>query len=91
MSANTPYITKLNPGGTQHIQDLNEAGGILRELSRLGRMHGDALTVTGTVGDRISIDIPGRQFEIKVSDEEMMKRKNLSICGKQTVSLFSQS
>lgn len=56
ISARTPYITKLSPGGTQHIQDLNEAGGILavmKELSKLNRIHTDAQTVTGTVGDRI--------------------------------------
>ncbi len=56
ISAKTPYITKLSPGGTQHIQDLNEAGGILavmKELSKLDRIHTEAQTVTGTVGDRI--------------------------------------
>ncbi|WP_371365134.1 Dihydroxy-acid dehydratase [Sporomusa rhizae] len=56
ISAKTPYITKLSPGGTQHIQDLNEAGGIcavMKELSNSGRIHEDAITVTGTVKDRI--------------------------------------
>lgn len=56
ISAKTPYITKLSPGGTQHIQDLNEAGGIcavMKELSKSGRIHEDAITVTGTVKDRI--------------------------------------
>lgn len=56
ISAKTPYITKLSPGGTQHIQDLNEAGGIsavMKELSKLDRIHTEAQTVTGTVGDRI--------------------------------------
>ena len=52
----TPYITKLSPGGTYHIQDLNEAGGIpavMKELSKKGLIHLDALTVTGKVEDRI--------------------------------------
>ncbi|SDF87463.1 hypothetical protein SPACI_000250 [Sporomusa acidovorans DSM 3132] len=40
-------------------------------------MHGDALTVTGTVGDRSSIDIHECQLEIKVSDEEMEAEKRL--------------
>lgn len=56
ISVKTPYITKLSPGGTQHIQDLNEAGGIsavMKELSKLGRIHTDVLTVTGTVNDKI--------------------------------------
>ncbi len=57
ISAKTPYITKLSPGGTFHIQDLNEAGGmnaIMAELSKIGRIHKDALTVDGTMGDRIA-------------------------------------
>lgn len=56
LSAKTPYITKLSPGGTYHLQDLNEAGGIsavMAELERAGRIHKEALTVTGTIGERI--------------------------------------
>ncbi len=56
LSAKTPYITKLSPGGTYHLQDLNEAGGIsavMAELARAGRIHKEALTVTGTIGERI--------------------------------------
>jgi len=56
ISAKTPYITKLSPGGTHHIQDLNEAGGVnavMKELSKLGIIHTDALTITGTIADRI--------------------------------------
>lgn len=56
ISARTPYITKLSPGGTHHMQDLNEAGGIpavMKELAKKGLIHIDALTVTGTVRDRI--------------------------------------
>ena len=56
ISRRTPYITKLSPGGTHHMQDLNEAGGILAvmgELAKKDLLHLDALTVTGTVGARI--------------------------------------
>ena len=56
ISARTPYITKLSPGGTHHMQDLDEAGGInavMHELSRKNLLNLDALTVTGTLGDRI--------------------------------------
>ena len=56
ISARTPYITKLSPAGHHHMQDLDEAGGInavMHELSRKNLLHLDALTVTGTVGDRI--------------------------------------
>ena len=56
ISSHTPYITKLSPGGKHHMQDLNEAGGIsavMHELAKKGILHTDALTVTGTVADRI--------------------------------------
>ncbi len=58
IAAKTPYIVKLSPGGTHHIQDLFEAGGIqavMKELSRKGLIHTESLTVTGkTVGENIS-------------------------------------
>ena len=56
ISAKTPYITKLSPGGSHHIQDLDEAGGIpavMQELSRLGVICTSTKTVDGTVGDRL--------------------------------------
>ena len=57
ISRRTPYITKLSPAGTHHMQDLNEAGGIsavMKELSKKNLLHLDALTVTGTVRERIA-------------------------------------
>jgi len=56
ISAKTPYITKLSPGGTHHMQDLNEAGGItavMKELANKGIIHTDVLTVTGPLSERI--------------------------------------
>ena len=56
ISRRTPYIAKLSPAGKHHMTDLNEAGGIpavMHELSRKGLIHEDALTVTGTVAERI--------------------------------------
>lgn len=56
ISAKTPYITKLSPSGTHHLQDLNEAGGInavMHELNKAGVLHTDALTVTGPLSDRL--------------------------------------
>ena len=56
ISRRTPYITKLSPAGMHHMQDLNEAGGItavMKELSKKNLLHLDALTVTGTVRERI--------------------------------------
>lgn len=56
ISRRTPYITKLSPAGTHHMQDLDEAGGIsavMNELAKKNLIHTDALTVTGTIGERI--------------------------------------
>ena len=57
ISKATPHICSLSPGGRHHLQDLNRAGGIgavLKELSRIGRVNGDCLTVTGrTVSENI--------------------------------------
>ncbi|WP_461211027.1 dihydroxy-acid dehydratase [Desulfocurvus sp. DL9XJH121] len=64
ISAKTPYLTKLSPGGTLHMQDLNEAGGIsavMHELAGIGTIDPDLPTVSGTVGERIagaSIKVP---------------------------------
>ncbi len=52
----TPQICKLNPASQVFITDLNGVGGIqsmLKELDRGGMIHRDALTVSGTVGERI--------------------------------------
>ena len=52
----TPQICRLSPVGTDFIEDLDEAGGIesvLKELSKGGLIRTDALTVSGTVGERI--------------------------------------
>jgi dihydroxy-acid dehydratase len=56
ISAKTPYITKLSPGGTHHLQDLNEAGGIsavMKELAKRGIIDTSVRMVTGTVAERI--------------------------------------
>ncbi|GMB02015.1 dihydroxy-acid dehydratase [Pelosinus sp. IPA-1] len=56
ISAKTPYITKLSPGGTHHMQDLQEAGGIsavMKELTKANLIHTDALTVTGPLSQRL--------------------------------------
>lgn len=52
----TPQICKLNPASQVFITDLNGVGGIqsmLKELDRAGMIHRDAITVSGTVGERI--------------------------------------
>ena len=57
ISKNTPNICYLSPAGPHHLEDLDRAGGIqsvMKEISKVGAIHLDALTVTGkTVGDTI--------------------------------------
>jgi dihydroxy-acid dehydratase len=57
ISRTTPQLCKLNPASKVFITDMNEAGGIqamLKELSKAGLIHTGALTVSGTVADRIA-------------------------------------
>lgn len=57
LSRQTPYITKLSPAGSHHMQDLNEAGGIsavMKELAAAGLLATDARTVTGPLADRLA-------------------------------------
>jgi len=52
----TPQLCKLSPASSVFIEDLNVAGGIqsvMKELSKGGLLHTDALTVSGTVAQRI--------------------------------------
>lgn len=57
ISKKTPYLVKLSPAGTQHIIDLNEAGGItavMAELSKKKLIETSCKTVTGkTIGQNI--------------------------------------
>ena len=57
ISARTPNLCHLAPGGHTYIEELNEAGGIyavMKEISKLGLLNLDCMTVTGkTVGENI--------------------------------------
>lgn len=82
ISARTPYITKLSPGGTHHMQDLDEAGGlnaIMRELAKKDLLHLDVLTVTGTLGDRIKTAAIERTDVIKTVDEPYRNTGGIAI------------
>jgi len=56
-SQRTPHLCKLSPASNQHIEDLYYAGGvqsIMLELSKLGLLNTDAMTVTGaTVAENL--------------------------------------
>ena len=50
LGSKVPHICSMSPGGSHHIQDLYQAGGVqavMAELSQGGLIHGDCLTVTG--------------------------------------------
>lgn len=82
ISAKTPYITKLSPGGKHHMTDLNEAGGIsavMNELSKRGIIHLDALTITGKMGDRIKNAVIKRADVIKTVDAPYRAKGGIAI------------
>ncbi|WP_336001931.1 dihydroxy-acid dehydratase [Halorientalis halophila] len=63
ISARTPKIADLQPGGEKVMNDLHEVGGVpvvLKELLDADLLHGDALTVTGeTMAEAIeAVDPP---------------------------------
>ncbi|HHZ06368.1 MAG TPA: dihydroxy-acid dehydratase [Clostridiales bacterium] len=57
LSDKTPNLCHLAPAGPDHMEDLNEAGGIyavMNEINKLGLLHTDIMTCTGkTVGENI--------------------------------------
>ena len=82
ISHRTPYITCLSPAGHHHIVDLNEAGGIsavMKELSKKGIIHTDALTVCGTVAQRIAEAKITRPDVIKTVEDPYRPEGGLAI------------
>ncbi len=57
ISARTPHLCSMSPGGPHHIQDLYAAGGVQAVMARLaqgGLIDGDPMTVTGkTVAENL--------------------------------------
>ncbi|MFH1847222.1 MAG: dihydroxy-acid dehydratase [Candidatus Omnitrophota bacterium] len=57
ISERTPNLCRISPAGTQHLEDLNAAGGVpavMAELNKKGLLHTGLLTVTGlTVKENI--------------------------------------
>lgn len=82
ISRRTPYIAKLSPAGIHHMIDLNEAGGInavMKELSKKGVIHTDAMTVVGTVAEKIANAKILRPDVIKTVEEPYRKEGGLAI------------
>ncbi|MDR3560420.1 MAG: dihydroxy-acid dehydratase [Negativicutes bacterium] len=82
ISAKTPYITKMSPAGSHHLQDLNEAGGIsavMKELAKTGLIHTDAATVAGSVASRIENAGIRRPEVIRTIDNPYRKTGGIAI------------
>ena len=64
MSDKTPHLCSLSPGGTHHIQDLDQAGGVpavMNELLKHGMLaNPNAITVTGKT---VKENIAGREIQ----------------------------
>ena len=82
ISRRTPYIAKLSPAGNHHMIDLNEAGGInavMKELSKKGIIHTDAMTVVGTVEEKIANARTLRPDVIRTVEDPYRKEGGLAI------------
>jgi dihydroxy-acid dehydratase len=69
ISEKTPNLCHLSPVGSHFIEELNEAGGIpavMKEISKLGLLNTDCLTVTGkTVAENIK--------DAEITDPEIIR------------------
>lgn len=83
ISKKTPYLTKLSPGGTHHIIDLNEAGGIsavMHELDKLKLISKSCLTVTGkTIGQTLKDAVVTRPDVIHPVDAPYRKTGGIAV------------
>jgi len=83
ISEKTPYLTKLSPSGTHHMEDLHRAGGIpalMNELTKKNLIATNCITVTGqTIGENISDASVHDRNIIKALDSPYRNRGGLAI------------
>lgn len=83
ISKKTPYLTKLSPGGSHHIIDLYEAGGItavMNELDKLSLIHKSCKTVSGkTIGQILKNAIITRSDVIRTVDDPYNKTGGIAV------------
>ncbi len=83
ISKKTPYLTKLSPGGSHHIIDLNEAGGIsavMNELDKLKLIRKSCMTVTGkTIGQTIKNAVITRPDVIHSVEDPYRKTGGIAV------------
>lgn len=83
ISEKTPNLCHLAPAGPTYMEDLNEAGGVyavMNELSELGLLHEDCMTVTGkTVGENIKGCVNKNPEVIRPVDNPYSKTGGLAV------------
>ena len=83
ISARTPHICSLSPGGPHHLQDLNRAGGIsavLKTLAGGGLIHTDCLTATTeTIAANIAASVVRDQEVIRPMDRPYHHQGGLAV------------
>jgi len=84
MSGKTPHLCSLSPGGSHHIQDLHEAGGVpavMNELMKHGMLKNpDAITATGkTVRENIEDKAICRADVIRTVEDPYHREGGLAI------------
>jgi dihydroxy-acid dehydratase len=82
ISQKAAYICKMSPGGSYHMQDLGEAGGIcavMKELTKLGIIHTEARTITGSIGERIADAVIERPEVIHTVETAYMHKGGIAI------------
>jgi dihydroxy-acid dehydratase len=69
----TPLIANLKPGGLYHAKDVYEVGGVpvlLKEMLKGGYLHGDCLTVDGSILADALTDAPDPDGQVFLTREE---------------------
>jgi dihydroxy-acid dehydratase len=65
----TPNLVKLAPSGSQHMEDLHRAGGVMAVMNRLG----EAGLVDGSVPTIAGVDMATQYKAASVRDEEVIR------------------
>ena len=83
ISEKTPNLCHLAPAGATYMEDLNEAGGVyavMKELSDIGLIHNDCMTVTGsTIGENIKNAVNRNPEVIRTVDNPYTKTGGLAV------------
>ena len=83
ISNSTPQVCKLSPANTQHINELNEAGGIpalLKQLLDAGKVDGSVMTVTGkTMAENVANAVVRNRNVIHSFDEAYSQTGGLAV------------